>query len=138
MRASLNCSATRYAVIAGLRTEQLPELFVIAYPDEESLHNLFARPSIIALGFNSCDEAVKQAKHCFQKALGPDRATSARVSDRCESRDEFASRKSQFIALFEDSWKNVSHLVQYAVTLGISILYSRHAVSMAIRAFVGM
>ena len=138
MRPSLDCPATQYAVIAGLRTEQLSERLVIAYPDEESLRDLIAAPSIIALGFNSREEAVKRAERCFQVAPGLDPGTSGRVFDRPKSRDNFSSRKSQFIALLEDTWKNVGHLVQYAVTLGISVLYSRHAVSVAIRAFVGM
>ena len=138
MRPSLDCPATQYAVIAGLRTEQLRERLVVAYPDEESLRDLIAAPSIIALGFKSREEAVKHAERCFEAGPGPDPATSGRVSDRPKSRDDFPSRKIQFIALFEDTWKNASHLVQYAVTLGITILYSRHAASMAIRAFVGM
>jgi hypothetical protein len=138
MRPSLDCPATQYAVIAVLRTEQLPERLVVAYPDEESLRDLIAAPSIIALGFNSRDEAVKHAECCFQAARDPYPATSASVSDRPKSRDDFSSKKSQFIALFEDTWKNASHLVQYAVTLGITILCSRHAVSVAIRAFAGM
>jgi len=138
MRPSLDCPATQYAVIAGLRTEQLPERLVVAYPDEESLRDLIAAPSIIALGFNSREEAVKHAERCFQAAPAPNPATSGRVSDRPKSRADFSSVKRQFIALFEDTWKNASHLVQYAVTLGITNLYSRHAVSVAIRTFVGM
>jgi hypothetical protein len=136
MRPSLDCPATKYAVIAGLRTEQIPELLVVTYPDEASLRDLIAAPSIIALGFNCREEAVKHAE--LQTALGPDRATSDRVFDSSKSRDNFSTRKSQFIASLEDTWKNASHLVQYAVTLAITILGSRHAVSVAIRAFVGM
>ena len=138
MRPSLECPAPQYAVIAGLRTEELPERLVVAYPDEESLRGLIAASSIIALGFNSREEAVKHAERCFQTALGPDRATSGRVTDRPKSPDDFPSRKNPFVASFEDTWKTVSHLVQYALTLGITILYSRRAVSVAIRAFVGM
>jgi len=138
MRPSLDCPATQYAVIAGLQTEQLPERLVVAYPDEESLRDLIAAPSIIALGFRSREEAVKHTECCFQAAPGPNPTNSASVSDRPKSRDDFWSRKSQFIALFKDNWKNARHLVQYAVTLGITILYSRHAVSAAIRSFVGM
>ena len=138
MRPSLDCPATQYAVIAGLRTEQRPERLVVAYPDEESLRDLIAAPSIIALGFNSRDEAVKHAECCFQAALGAYPATFANVSHRPKSRDDFPSSESRFIALFKDTWSNASHLVQSVVTLGITILYSRHAVSVAIRSFVGM
>jgi hypothetical protein len=48
----------RYAVIKGLQTETGHERIVIAYPSEESLRDLIAAPSIVALGFASRDEAV--------------------------------------------------------------------------------
>jgi hypothetical protein len=48
----------KYAVIAGLRTETGPERLVIAYPNQESLRDLIAAPSIIAIGFSSREEAV--------------------------------------------------------------------------------
>jgi hypothetical protein len=48
----------KYAVIAGLRTETGPERLVIAYPNQESLRDLIAAPSLIAIGFSSREEAV--------------------------------------------------------------------------------
>lgn len=138
MSASLNCSATWYAVIAGLRTERFPELLVVAYPDEESLRNLIAGPSIMALGFNSRDKAVQYAEQCSQTTLGPDQAISGAVSDKPSSRHDCPSRKCQFIELFVDARKNVSSLLQYAVALGIISLYSRNAASVAVRTFLGV
>lgn len=41
-----------------LRNETGHERVVIAYPSEESLRNLIAAPSIVALGFASRDEAI--------------------------------------------------------------------------------
>jgi hypothetical protein len=138
MSASLDCSTTRYAVIAGLRTERLPELFVIAYLDEGSLRDLIARPSIIALGFSSRDEALKHAKRCFQTAPGQSHAASAEVGDRPKLKKDLPYGKAQFIEFFEDARQNVSRLLQYAVALGIIILYSRNATSVAIRTFLGV
>jgi hypothetical protein len=51
-------TGVQYAVIAGLRTETGPERLVIAYPNEESLRDLIAAPSIIAAGFSSHEEAL--------------------------------------------------------------------------------
>src|SRR5438445_12259765 len=48
----------RYAVIAGLRTESGHERLVIAYPNEESLRDLIAAPSIIAIGLCSRQAAI--------------------------------------------------------------------------------
>jgi hypothetical protein len=55
-------SGMQYAVIAGLRTETGSERFVIAYPNEESLRDLIAAPSIIATGFSSREEAAADSR----------------------------------------------------------------------------
>jgi len=54
----VDSAGVRYAIIAGLRTETGPERLVIAYPNQESLRDLIAAPSIIAIGFSSREEAV--------------------------------------------------------------------------------
>jgi len=58
-------SGVQYAVIEGLHTETGHERIVIAYPNEQSLRDLIAAPSIIALGFSSREEAVANAEACF-------------------------------------------------------------------------
>ena len=45
----LDTSTWRYAVLS-VRSEPGRERLVIAYPDEETLLDLFATPSIVALG----------------------------------------------------------------------------------------
>jgi hypothetical protein len=55
---AVDSGGMQYAVIAGLRTETGPERLVIAYPNEESLRDLLAAPSIIAAGFSSREEAA--------------------------------------------------------------------------------
>jgi hypothetical protein len=44
-------------MIEARRIEGPSERFVIVYPDEESLRDLIAEPSIIACGFTSHEEA---------------------------------------------------------------------------------
>ncbi len=46
-------SSVQYAVIKGPHTETGNERIVIAYPDEESLRDLIAAPSILAVGFST-------------------------------------------------------------------------------------
>ena len=53
MKELINFSSVHYAVIEALRTETGPERFVIAYPNEQSLRDVIAAPSIIAFGFPS-------------------------------------------------------------------------------------
>ncbi|MGA9507658.1 MAG: hypothetical protein WBV55_03320 [Candidatus Sulfotelmatobacter sp.] len=58
MNAVVDFTNARYAVIEGFRTEAGHEHLVIAYPSEKSLRDLFAAPSIVALGFTTRHEAL--------------------------------------------------------------------------------
>lgn len=58
MNRVIDSMGMQYAVIAGLRNETGPERLVIAYANEQSLRDLIAAPSIIAVGFSSREEAV--------------------------------------------------------------------------------
>ena len=58
MKELIDFSSVQYAVIEALHTETGPERFVIAYPNELSLRDVIAAPSIIAFGFSSREEAV--------------------------------------------------------------------------------
>ena len=57
MTGLVDFSIAQYAVIEARRTEGPSERFVITYPDEESLRELIAGPSIIACDFTSREEA---------------------------------------------------------------------------------
>ena len=59
----VDTSTWRYAVIS-IRSEPAPERLVIAYPDEETLRDLIAAPSIVALGYGSRADALKNVDPC--------------------------------------------------------------------------
>ena len=69
MNQMVDSSGVRYAVIDGLRTETGPERLVIPYPNEASLRDLIAAPSIVAIGFSSRDEAVADGKACVPTSV---------------------------------------------------------------------
>jgi hypothetical protein len=54
----VDTSTWRYAVIC-VRPELGRERLVIAYPDEETLRDFIAAPSIVALGYSSRADALK-------------------------------------------------------------------------------
>jgi hypothetical protein len=56
-------STWRYAVIS-VRSEPCRERVVIAYPDEETLLDLIAAPSIVARGYTSRADALKNIDRC--------------------------------------------------------------------------
>src|ERR1700761_7860739 len=67
---AVDSTGMQYAVIAGLRTETGPERFVLAYPNEESLRDLIAAPSIIAAGFSTREEAAAGSRAYATPAVG--------------------------------------------------------------------
>jgi hypothetical protein len=60
----VDTSTWRYAVIS-VRPEPARERLVIAYPDEETLRGLIAAPSIVALGYTSRVDALKNIDCCM-------------------------------------------------------------------------
>jgi hypothetical protein len=60
---SVDTSAWRYAVIS-VRSDPARERLVIAYPDEGTLRDLIAAPSIVALGYTSRADALKNMDSC--------------------------------------------------------------------------
>lgn len=86
MNGLVDSSGMQYAVIAGLRTETGPERLVIAYPNEESLRDLIAAASIIALGFSSREEAAAGSRASVPTAVAYPRTPEA-MTDREIDRD---------------------------------------------------
>jgi hypothetical protein len=68
MNELVNFSGMQYAVIEVLQTEAGCERFVIAYRNEQSLHDVIAEPCIIAFGFSSREEAAATAEPCVSAA----------------------------------------------------------------------
>ena len=140
MNAVVDSLGMQYAVIAGLRTETGPERFVIAYPNEESLRDLIAAPSIIAAGFSSREEAVAGS-----------RASLAPAADRQERLERIASRETErrrrepgFAELRGDRGSVFRKLARFIVTsygdiaaTFFVILASKNAVSAVLRMALG-
>jgi hypothetical protein len=84
--AVIDSTNVRYAVIEGFRTETGHEHLVIAYPNEKSLRDLFAAPSIVALGFATRDQALMAGGADFPTATTDQwamEATEAPEAGRC-------------------------------------------------------
>jgi uncharacterized protein YegL len=59
----VDTSTWQYAVIS-VRSEPDLERLVVAYPDQETLRDLIAAPSIVALGYTSRAAALKNINRC--------------------------------------------------------------------------
>jgi len=125
----------QYAVIEARLTEGPSERFVIAYPDEESLRELIAGPSIIACGFASRDEAQTNIDADFWTAA----AWKQSSRDGAEKYQRgVLSAKRRLGAGFNltQTGRIVRGFLQATVAAAILIFYSRNAVSTVIRSFV--
>jgi hypothetical protein len=132
----VDSSIAQYAVIEARRTGGPSERFLIAYPDEESLRELIAGPSIIACGFASRAEA--------QSNIDADLCTGdvwkETPTDRAEKHQRgILSAKRRLGAGFNltQTGRIVRGLLQAAVAGAILILYSRSVVSTVIRSLAG-
>jgi len=128
----------QYAVIAGLRIETGPERLVIAYTNEESLRDLIATPSIIAVGFSSREEAVAGRRasvpaisHRIPEAIaGAGTERYQQGLNGAERRGEMGSTLRRLARFLVTSYGDVA-------TTAAAILFSRNAVSAVIRMALG-
>jgi hypothetical protein len=64
MKNRVDSENVKYAIIEALRSEGRRLCVAIAYPDEQSLRDLLAPRSIVAVGFTSREEAVASIENC--------------------------------------------------------------------------
>jgi hypothetical protein len=136
----VDSSNAQYAVIEARRVEGPSERFVIAYPDEDSLRELIAGPSIIAWGFAHREEAQANIDADFWTADAWTQTSAGPTVDGAEKYQRRAvSAKRRLGRGFNltQTRNIVRGLFQAAVAGAILIFYSRNAVSTAIRSFVG-
>ena len=139
MRRLVDNPGERYAVIEARWTEDPPERFVIAYSDEQSLRDLIAAPSIIAIGFTSRERAacmVASFSACAeskmtQKALAVDRSDDERRAAKSPMQRWRAGFR------FAEARRTAHSVLHTAVAACILMFYSRSFLSAAIRSFVG-
>ena len=127
-----------YAVIA-LRTEPPRERLVIAYPDEKTLRSAIAAPSIIALGYNSRDQAVADIDRCalMTRALRR-RSTAPPVGTNEKSPEETRVAKWRLAHRYGLAWTQnfFGQILQHSVAAAIVFFYSKNILSATVRAFI--
>lgn len=138
MTGLVDSAISQYAVIEARRTEGPSERFVIAYPDEESLRELIAGPSIIACGFASREAAQANIDAGFWTAAWKQTLSGPTVDGIKKYQRAVFSSKRRFGSGFNltHAGRVVCGFLQSAVAGAILIFYSRNAVSTAIRSFV--
>ena len=136
----VDTSTWRYAVIC-LRPEPGRERLVVAYPDEETLRDLIAAPSIVALGYRSRADALKD------KDIDRDVTTTASLKRRLKT----AVRHPNMTFLIEccvalqrlagglglsGTSTVMRNLLYNGVAAALIFFYSRNVLSSTVRAFI--
>jgi len=129
----------QHAVIEARSIEGPSELFVIVYPDEDSLRDLIAGPSIIACGFASHEEAQANIDADFWTAAAWKQTSGPTVDGAEQYQRGTLSAKRHLGSAFNlaQTGRVIRSFLQAAVAGAILIYYSRNAVSTVIRSLVG-
>ena len=130
-------SELHYAVIS-VRSGSCCERLVIAYPDEKSLQDLIAAPSILGLGYRSREEAQANIGRRATAACQSGRKlTPALVSTNGSSIEVGANH--QFPGAAANLARTcciIRDLLQRSLALAIVALYSRNVLSATVRSLI--
>jgi hypothetical protein len=134
----VDTSTCRYAIV-NVRSEPDRERLVIAYPDEGTLRFLIAAPSIVALGYASRADALRNI----------DRRVTTKASLRrllktalCHSNMTFLTEcraaLRRFAGGFELSRTSqlMRNLLHNGLAAALVFFYSRNVLSSTVRAFI--
>jgi hypothetical protein len=136
----VDSSGVQYAVIAGLRTETGPERLVIAYPNEASLRDLIAAPSILAFGFSSREEAVAGGRPSVPTAISHQRmpeVTAGGDTERYQHGFNWAERRGEIGSSLRRLARFIVTSYSDVATTAIVLFSSRNAVSAVLRMALG-
>ena len=128
-------TAWRYAVIS-VRSEPDRERLVIAYPDETTLRDLIAAPSIVALGYTSRADALKNIDRCVMAKASLKRLKTAVLGTNL-SFLTLLRRLAGGIRLSGTS-KIMRNLLHNGLAAALIFFYSRNLLSSTVRAFISL
>jgi hypothetical protein len=134
----VDTSAWRYAVIS-VRSEPDRERLVIAYPDEETLRDLIAAPSIVALGYTSRADALKNMDRCVTaKAPWKRLLKTAVLRPNITRLTECPAALRRLAGGFGLSGTSniMRNLLHNGLAGALVFFYSRNVLSSTVRAFV--
>jgi hypothetical protein len=133
----VDTSSWRYAVIS-VRSEPARERLVIAYPDEESLRDLIAAPSIVALGYTSRADALKNIDRCVRTTAVKRLLKTASLHPNMTFLTECRAALRRLAADFGRSGSSsvMRSLLHNGLAAALTFFDSRNVLSSTVRAFI--
>jgi hypothetical protein len=141
MKESVDVADVRYAVLETLRSEGGSERFVVAYPNEDCLHDVIAAPRIVAFGFSSREAAVASTETRVSTAPEPKHAPRVTVVERAREHQyglRWQERRSDADPALRLIRRFLVAFYSDAVAATILIFSSRNIISSAIRTFLAV
>jgi hypothetical protein len=134
----LDTSTWQYAIIS-VQSEPDRERLVIAYPDEETLRDVIAAPSIVALGYTSRAEALKNIDRCVTTKASLKRllkAASLHPNMTFLTECRVALRRLAGGFGLSGTSKVMRNLLHNGLAAVLILFYSRNVLSSTVRAFI--
>jgi len=127
----------QYAVIS-VSTVPHCERLVIAYPDEKTLRDLLAGPSIVGLGYSSREEAEAIIPYRTRAQPLRRKSMATLVADGLRALKEFVSNHRLAKDKFRlgNTQSTICGLLQQTFVAVIVVLYSKNALSAVVRALI--
>jgi hypothetical protein len=132
----VDTSAWRYAVISVLSDR---ERLVIVYPDEETLRDLIAAPSIVVVGCTSRADALKNIDRCVTTKASLKRllkTASLHTNMTALTECRAALRRLAGGLGRSGSSRVMSNLLHNGLAAALIFFYSRNVLSSTVRAFI--
>ena len=134
----VDTSTWRYAVIC-VRSEPARERLVIAYPNEETLRDLIAAPSIVALGYTSPADALKNIDRCVPTTASLKRLLKTAVLHTnltFVTECRVALRRLAGAFGLSGSSRVMRNLLHNGLAAALIFFYSKNVLSSTARAFI--
>jgi hypothetical protein len=134
----VDTSTWQYAVIS-VRSDPARDRLVIAYPDEETLRNLIAAPSIVALGYTCRADALQNMDRCVTtKASSKQPLTTASLHPNMNFLTDCRAALRRLAGGFglSGSSKLMRNLLHNGLAAALVFFYSRNVLSSTVRALI--
>jgi hypothetical protein len=134
----VDASTWRYAVIS-VRSEPDRERLVIAYPDEGTLRDVIAAPSIVALGYASRADALKNIDRCVTTTASVKRLLkTASLQRNITFLTECRAALRRLAGSFGRSGTStiMRNLLHNSLAGTLVFFYTRNVLSSTVRAFI--